>query len=151
MGYCRFSPATFRCRRGFAAGAGFALSDGSEARQDRFVSDPSLRDADHPCRESFAVDLLIEFACRGQPKEIPLPIALPPPRPRPTTQKRTFFSIVLQTAMVASALALAYVVLAAEERYALGRPSNPPQAIQQTAAQSPSRQLTDAMMLPRSN
>lgn len=80
-----------------------------------------------------------------------MPIDLPPPRPRPSAQKRTFFSVVLQTAMVVSALALTYVVLAAEERYALGRPSNPPEAIEQTEAQNPPGQFADSTMLPRSN
>ena len=43
------------------------------------------------------------------------------PRPR-VKEKRSIFSIVLNTFMVGSALILTFVVLMQEERYAMGQP-----------------------------
>ena len=50
-----------------------------------------------------------------------MPTHLPPPRPRVEKQGR-FLSAVLNTFMVVSALALTFVVLVQEQRYANGQP-----------------------------
>jgi len=81
-----------------------------------------------------------------------LPTALPrPPRVKPkrVEQKRSLFGVVLNTFMVVSAVALTFVVLVQEQRYALGQPGL--LAADQTALQIPLDTTGESQVIPPLN
>jgi hypothetical protein len=72
----------------------------------------------------------------GKLKESPLPTTLPQ-RPRADVKRsprRVVFDILFNGAMLVSALALTFVVLMREQRYAYGQPETVTQTKQQPAA-----------------
>jgi hypothetical protein len=78
-----------------------------------------------------------------------LPTALPP-RPR-IEQKRTVFGVVLNAAMLVSALVLTFIVLMREQQYAMGQKGIFADAIVQLTQQVPADRPDDSPAMPRSN
>ena len=96
----------------------------------------SLAAADHTGRELCAANGAVKFEVPGKPKEKPLPTTLPH-RPRTDVKRssrRVAFDILFNGALLVSALALTFIVLVREERYAYGQQEIANQAMQQPMA-----------------